>query len=112
MKWYQLNQTQLTENSPPQNQDCLSGPTKASCPRKNVLTGEKKTSNLQNFQSFSRFADLCLTRLCGIKGISGDFIDMSIILFVVVINSLIGYLQEAKASDSLKAGDEYFRRHP
>lgn len=38
-----------------------------------------------------------------LKGISGDFIDMSIILLVVIINSIIGYVQEAKASDSLKS---------
>jgi E1-E2 ATPase. len=36
-----------------------------------------------------------------LKGISQNYIDMLIILIVVVINALIGYIQESKASNSL-----------
>ena len=105
MKWYQLDQSQLIEQlatsesglPPVVRQKRLEQ-------GKNVLTGEKETSKLQKF--FSHFHDLLIYVLLAsavLKGISGDFIDMSIILFVVVINSLIGYLQEAKATDSLKS---------
>ncbi|GGC76698.1 HAD-IC family P-type ATPase [Enterococcus wangshanyuanii] len=68
----------------------------------NVLSKEKEISNLQKF--LSHFNDLLIYVLIGsavLKGISGDFIDMSIILLVVIINAIIGYIQEAKASDSL-----------
>lgn len=71
---------------------------------KNSLTTEKEVSKLAKF--FHHFHDLLIYVLiisAVLKGISGDFIDMSIILLVVIINSIIGYVQEAKASDSLKS---------
>lgn len=70
----------------------------------NVLKEEADKSKLKKF--FSHFHDLLIYVLiisAILKGISGDFVDMIIILLVVVINSVIGYVQEAKATDSLKS---------
>ncbi|MHC5228096.1 HAD-IC family P-type ATPase [Enterococcus sp. LJL99] len=69
---------------------------------KNLLSTEKEASELKKF--FSHFNDLLIYVLLAaavLKGISGDFIDMSIILLVVMINAIIGYAQEAKAASSL-----------
>lgn len=105
MKWYQLDQSQLIEQLATSESGLPPSVRQKRLEQgKNVLTGEKETSKLQKF--FSHFHDLLIYVLLAsavLKGISGDFIDMSIILFVVVINSLIGYLQEAKATDSLKS---------
>lgn len=70
----------------------------------NTLSQAKEKSELQKFmQHFNDLLIYVLIFSAVLKGISGDFIDMSIILLVVIINSIIGYLQEAKASDSLKS---------
>ncbi|WP_348920304.1 HAD-IC family P-type ATPase [Enterococcus rotai] len=68
----------------------------------NTLSKEKEASKLQKF--LHHFHDLLIYVLlvsAVLKGISGDFIDMTIILLVVIINAVIGYVQEAKATDSL-----------
>lgn len=70
----------------------------------NALSKDKEISNLKKF--FSHFHDLLIYVLiisAILKGINGDYIDMVIILLVVVINSIIAYVQEAKASDSLNS---------
>ncbi|MEI5991908.1 hypothetical protein A5881_003447 [Enterococcus termitis] len=70
----------------------------------NTLSKEKEVSKLQKF--FHHFHDLLIYVLlvsAVLKGISGDFVDMAIILFVVIINAVIGYVQEAKATDSLES---------
>ncbi|MFP7215817.1 HAD-IC family P-type ATPase [Lactococcus garvieae] len=68
----------------------------------NLLSGEKTEGNLKKF--FKHFNDLLIYVLLVaalLKGISQNYIDMFIILIVVVINALIGYIQESKASNSL-----------
>ena len=52
------------------------------------------------------FIDLLMVVLMAaaiLKGITGDYVEMGIILAVVVINGLIGYLQERKAESSLNS---------
>ena len=68
----------------------------------NLLSGEKTEGKLKKF--FKHFNDLLIYVLLVaalLKGVSQDYIDMFIILIVVVINALIGYIQESKASNSL-----------
>lgn len=72
----------------------------------NALTKTKEISKLLKF--LKHFNDLLIYGLIVsaiLKGISGDFIDITIILLVVVINAVIGYVQEANATDSLKSSD-------
>ena len=70
----------------------------------NALSKEKEVSKLQKF--LHHFHDLLIYVLlvsAVLKGVSGHFIDMAIILLVVIINAVIGYVQEAKATDSLES---------
>lgn len=70
----------------------------------NAISQGKEDSKLKKF--FSHFHDLLIYVLLVsalLKGISGDYIDMTIILLVVIINSIIGYAQEAKAASSLNS---------
>lgn len=68
----------------------------------NQLTEKKQ---LKTWQKIGKhFIDLLMLVLIGaafLKGLTGDFLEMSIILFVVLINGLIGYYQERKAEESL-----------
>ncbi|MCL2114442.1 MAG: HAD-IC family P-type ATPase [Streptococcaceae bacterium] len=105
MKWYQLpkeqvlNDLQVIEEQGLRKEEreqrlTEDGP--------NLLTGEKVEGSIKKF--FKHFNDLLIYVLivAGIlKGISGDYIDMSIIFAVVIINALIGFIQEAKANNSL-----------
>lgn len=64
----------------------------------------EEISEIRKF--LSHFNDLLVYALivsAALKGFIGDFIDMAIILFVVLVNALIGYIQEAKATDSLNS---------
>lgn len=70
----------------------------------NSLSKGKEDSELKKF--LHHFNDLLIYVLIGagiLKGITGDFIDMTIIFAVVLINSLIGYVQERKATNSLSS---------
>ena len=104
MKWYGISTEELTKTlqttlhglSPEERQK------RHASEGRNALSTEEQDSNLKKF--FSHFHDLLIYVLIVsaiLKGISGDYIDMSIILLVVIINSIIGFVQEAKASNSL-----------
>ncbi|MBC1399055.1 HAD-IC family P-type ATPase [Listeria fleischmannii] len=70
----------------------------------NVLTKGKEDSELKKF--FKHFNDLLIYVLivAGIlKGIVGSYIEMVIIFIVVIINAIIGYSQERKATNSLNS---------
>lgn len=70
----------------------------------NELSKGEEISEIRKF--LSHFNDLLVYALivsAALKGFIGDFIDMAIILFVVLVNALIGYIQEAKATDSLNS---------
>lgn len=70
----------------------------------NSLSKGQEDSELKKF--LHHFNDLLIYVLIGagiLKGVTGDFIDMTIIFAVVLINSLIGYVQERKATNSLSS---------
>lgn len=62
-------------------------------------------NQLKTWQKIGKhFVDLLMIVLmvaAVLKGITGSYVEMGIILAVVVINGLIGYLQERKAEESL-----------
>ncbi|MCB5953186.1 HAD-IC family P-type ATPase [Enterococcus sp. BWT-B8] len=106
MKWYQMDMTALSKVLDTSEIGLSQEVRKKRLEQdgKNILTGEKEDGKLKKF--FAHFHDLLIYVLIAsavLKGLSGDFIDMTIILFVVLINSIIGYVQEAKATDSLKS---------
>ena len=77
---------------------------------KNQLTHKKPDSLIKNF--FDQFKDFMIITLLAAAGISFgisclehrvDFIEPSIILAIVIINAILGVVQEAKARRSLEA---------
>jgi len=78
---------------------------------KNELTGEKKKSLLTRF--FLQFKDvMVIILLCAavvtaviatVEKNYSDFIDVGIILAIVIINAIIGVVQESKAEQALEA---------
>jgi len=76
---------------------------------KNELASGKKHGKLYRF--FSQFKDVMLIILIVAAGVNavvaiiqnayGDLIDVGIILGIVLLNAIIGYIQESKAEDAL-----------
>ena len=70
----------------------------------NVLEEGKKKNILNVF--ISQFKDLMILILLAaavISGIIGDITDSIVILLIVLVNSLIGFIQEFKAEKAMKA---------
>ena len=105
MKWFQLSKVDILKKLQVEEDIGLTeGERKNRLSENgfNLLSGEKAEGKLKKF--FKHFNDLLIYVLLVaalLKGISQDYIDMFIILVVVVINALIGYIQESKASNSL-----------
>jgi len=69
---------------------------------RNEIEVKKKVSPLRKF--LKHFTDLLMIILMVasvLKFLTGDYIEGSIILLVVIINSFVGYWQERKAEESL-----------
>lgn len=72
--------------------------------------GESKTL-LSIF--LAQFADLMIWVLIGaalISGIVGEWVDTAIILAVVIINAVLGTVQESRAEKALEALKRWLRR--
>ncbi len=77
---------------------------------RNILEGEKKTSFILRF--FSQFSDFTVLILIAAAAVSfaaalisgdGDYIDPVIILTIVILNAVIGTVQESKAEKAIDA---------
>lgn len=106
MEWYRLTKEELFSNleSDEDGLDAISRQERLAKEGPNELSQGEEISEIRKF--LSHFNDLLVYALivsAALKGFSGDFIDMAIILFVVLVNALIGYIQEAKATDSLNS---------
>ncbi|WP_086350665.1 HAD-IC family P-type ATPase [Candidatus Enterococcus clewellii] len=104
MKWhkYTADDAIQTVNSSRSGLDNESRKQKLEQDGKNVLS---KKNQLKTWQKVGKhFVDLLMIVLmvaAVLKGITGSYVEMGIILAVVIINGLIGYLQERKAEESL-----------
>lgn len=65
--------------------------------------GEKKGPLLILLSQFSDFMIWILILAGGISGFLGEWVDAAIILFVVILNSILGTIQEYKAEEALAA---------
>ncbi|WP_313168562.1 HAD-IC family P-type ATPase [Streptococcus parasuis] len=106
MEWYRLTKEELFSNleSDEDGLDAISRQERLAKEGPNELSKGEEISEIRKF--LSHFNDLLVYALivsAALKGFIGDFIDMAIILFVVLVNALIGYIQEAKATDSLNS---------
>lgn len=106
MQWYQLSLSELFE----QAQSRQSGLTQDERQKRleqegpNLLTKGKQESELQKF--LKHFNDLLIYVLIisgVLKGAIGAYTEMVIIFLVVIINAIIGYVQERKATNSLNS---------
>ncbi|RKO88927.1 H(+)-ATPase [Blyttiomyces helicus] len=65
---------------------------------------EKKASALLKFLSYFGGAICILLEIaCVVSAIVGDWVDLGILLFVLIVNACIGYFEEAKAESALDA---------
>ncbi|WP_314152003.1 cation-transporting P-type ATPase, partial [Sulfurimonas sp.] len=70
----------------------------------NKLQEEKKKSPIIRFlMQFHNLLIYVLLAAAFFTAILGHFIDTSVILGVVIINSIIGFVQESKAEDAMQA---------
>jgi len=65
--------------------------------------GEKKSAILMFFSQFKDFMMLILLAATLISGILGEYVDAIAIIAIVVVNALMGFIQEWKAEKSLDA---------
>lgn len=104
MKWhkYTADDTIQTLNSSTKGLDRETRAQKLEQEGKNILS---EKNQLKTWQKIGKhFVDLLMIVLmvaAVLKGITGSYVEMGIILAVVIINGLIGYLQERKAEESL-----------
>lgn len=104
MKWhkYTADDTLQTLNSSTKGLDRETREQKLEQEGKNILS---EKNQLKTWQKIGKhFVDLLMIVLmvaAVLKGITGSYVEMGIILAVVIINGLIGYLQERKAEESL-----------
>lgn len=106
MEWYQKDKEQILEEVG-SNEHGLSTKERSEALQEygpNILTKTKQDSEIKKF--LRQFNDLLIYVLIisGIlKGLVGAYLDMTIILLVVIVNGLIGYIQERKATTSLNS---------
>ena len=71
---------------------------------KNILKKKKQTSKFKKF--FIQFHNALIYILLGasiITGILGEWVDSGVIFAVIIINVIIGYIQEIKAQEAIEA---------
>lgn len=70
----------------------------------NELKGKKKKSAWKIFfEQFKNFMILVLVAAAIISGIAGDLVDTIIILVIVLLNAVIGFVQEYRAQQTMEA---------
>ncbi|MFH1106186.1 MAG: HAD-IC family P-type ATPase, partial [Candidatus Aenigmatarchaeota archaeon] len=70
----------------------------------NELVEKKQKSNLQKFfEQFQNFIIYVLIAAAAISFFVGEAIDAIAIIFIVILNAILGFVQEYRAEESLKA---------
>ena len=71
---------------------------------RNVLEEKKKKPLWQLFlQQFADFMILVLVAAAIISGVAGDLTDMFIILVIILLNAIVGFVQEYRAEKAMEA---------
>lgn len=71
--------------------------------RNELSEGEKQSAILLFFSQFKDFMVLVLLAATLISGLLGEYVDAVAIMVIVLINGLLGFIQERKAEKSLQA---------
>ena len=70
----------------------------------NSIPEEKKESNLTKFaKQFTNVLVLILVAAAVVSFILGEKLDATVIIFIVIVNALMGYIQESKAEKAIEA---------
>lgn len=107
MKYHQMNREQIKKALQSNTGTGLTG--KAAEERRkrtgwNELSeGEKQSVILLFFSQFKDFMVLVLLAATLISGLLGEYVDAIAIMFIVLVNGVLGFIQESKAEKSLKA---------
>lgn len=104
MNWHTKNQTEILQNLNTHQ----TGLNASERQRRLEQNGPNQLTEKQQLKTWQKIAKhyvdflMIILMIAGIlKGITGDYTEMIIILAVVLINGLISYLQERKAEESL-----------
>ncbi|MFA5829292.1 MAG: cation-transporting P-type ATPase [Candidatus Gracilibacteria bacterium] len=68
-----------------------------------LIAGKKKSYFLQFLEEFKDFLVIILIVAVGLAFFSGEYIDGGIILFIVILNATIGFIQKFKAEKAIEA---------
>ncbi|HLB51493.1 hypothetical protein A3F07_02700 [candidate division WWE3 bacterium RIFCSPHIGHO2_12_FULL_38_15] len=70
----------------------------------NVIPEEKRESSFAKFaKQFTNVLVLILMAAAVVSFVLGERLDASVILFIVIVNALMGYIQESKAEKAIEA---------
>ncbi len=115
MKWYSLSIQEVEKVTRTKHECGLSASEVENRLREigyNELEERKKPSLLLMFlEQFKDFMVLVLLIATVISGLLGEYLDAGAIIFIVIINGVLGFIQERKAEESLQALKELSSPH-
>ncbi|WP_264564580.1 cation-translocating P-type ATPase [Flavobacterium sp. N3904] len=106
MNWHLLPLSEIAQllNSSPKGLDSITASELLLEYGKNQIEDQKKKTPLVMFlQQFTDFMIIVLIAAAIISGILGDLIDTIIILAIIIINAIIGFIQEFRAEKAMEA---------
>ncbi|HEU4789667.1 MAG TPA: cation-translocating P-type ATPase [Flavobacterium sp.] len=106
MNWHLLPLSEIAQllNSSPKGLDSVTASELLLEYGKNQIEDQKKKTPFQMFlQQFTDFMIIVLIAAAIISGILGDLIDTLIILAIIIINAVIGFIQEFRAEKAMEA---------
>lgn len=106
MNWHllQLSEIEQLLNSSPKGIDSIIASELLLENGKNQIADHKKKTPLRMFlQQFTDFMILVLIAAALISGVLGDLVDTLIILAIILINAIVGFIQEYRAEKAMEA---------
>lgn len=106
MNWHLLPLSEIAQllNSSPKGLDSVTASELLLEYGKNQIEDQKKKTPFQIFlHQFTDFMIIVLIAAAIISGILGDLIDTIIILAIIIINAVIGFIQELRAEKAMEA---------
>ncbi|TDD75506.1 cation-translocating P-type ATPase [Flavobacterium caseinilyticum] len=106
MKWHLLPLSEITQllNTTPSGLDAITASERLIEHGKNQIEDSKKRSVLQMILSqLTDFMILILIAAAIISGIVGDLTDTIIILTIIILNAVVGFIQEYRAEKAMEA---------
>jgi Ca2+-transporting ATPase len=104
--WHLLPLTEITQllNTAPSGIDHLTASQRLAEYGKNSITDKKKKTAIKMLlHQFTDFMILVLVAAAVISGVMGDVTDTIIILAIIIINAIIGFIQEFRAEKAMEA---------